>query len=135
MINEEKIALIQYRLERANESFDAAKLLFENKMLVPAMNRIYYSMFYSIQALLILNETTFSKHGQVKGFFNREYIKKGIFPISFGKLFNTVFEYRQKYDYVDLILPDKEVVSDYISEANTFIRTISEYIDNKVKSL
>lgn len=135
MNNEEKKDLIQYRLERANESLDAARLLYENKMLVPAMNRVYYSMFYSIQALLILNETTFSKHGQVKGFFNREYIKKGIFPISFGKLFNTVFEYRQKYDYVDLILPDKKVVSDYIAEASTFISSITEYIDKKVKSL
>jgi len=132
---DEKISLIQYRLERASESLNAAKLLFENNMYIPAMNRIYYSMFYSVQALLILKESTFSKHGQVKGFFNREYIKTNIFPIDYGKLFNTVFEYRQKYDYVDLVVPDKDIISDYITEAEKFINKISEYIDTELESI
>lgn len=92
-------------------------------------------MFYAVQALLILKESTFSKHGQVKGFFNREYIKTGIFPKEFGKLFNTVFEYRQKFDYVDLIIPEKSLISDYISEANNFINTLSEFIRKKITSL
>ena len=135
MNRDEKISLIQYRLERASESLNAAKLLFENNMYIPAMNRIYYSMFYSVQALLILKESTFSKHGQVKGFFNREYIKTNIFPIDYGKLFNTVFEYRQKYDYVDLVVPDKDIISDYITEAEKFINKISEYIDTELESI
>lgn len=135
MNKDEKISLIQYRLERASESLNAAKLLFENNMYIPAMNRTYYSMFYAIQALLIVKESTFSKHGQVKGFFNREYIKTGIFPIDSGKLFNTVFEYRQKYDYVDLVVPDKDIISDYITEAEKFINKISKYIDKELESI
>ena len=123
MTKEEKITLIKYRLDRSHESLKAAELMLENKLYIPAMNRIYYSMFYAVHALLILNESAFSKHGQVKGFFNREYIKSGIFPKAFGKLFNTVFEYRQKFDYVDLIIPEKDLISDYISEANIFINT------------
>ena len=97
MKKEEKQSLIKYRLERANESLKAAQLLFDNKLLIPAMNRIYYSMFYSVQALLVLDEKAFSKHGQVKGYFNKEFIKPGIFSKEFGKLFNAVFEYRQKF--------------------------------------
>lgn len=107
MTKGKKQTLVKYRLERANESIKAAQLLFENKLLIPAMNRIYYSMFYSVQALLVLNEKAFSKHGQVKGYFNKEFIKSGIFPKEFGKLFNAVFEYRQKFDYVDLLIPKK----------------------------
>ncbi len=80
MNKEDKKTLIHYRLERADESLKAAQLMFENKPFISAMNRIYYSMFYAVQSLLVLNETTFSKHGQVKGFFNREYIKSGIVP-------------------------------------------------------
>jgi len=79
LTNEEKIILIKYRLERADESLKAASLMLENNLYIPAINRIYYSMFYSIQSLLVLTENSFSKHGQVKGYFNREYIKKG-FP-------------------------------------------------------
>jgi len=129
---EEKVTLIKYRLERANESVKAAQLLFENKLYIPAMNRIYYSMFYSVQALLILKEKTFSSHSQVKGYFNKEFIKSGIFPKEFGKLFNTVFEYRQKFDYVDLIVPDEELISDYITESKRFIDKISIYLQNKM---
>ena len=65
MNKQEKQALVKYRLECANESVKAAQLLFENGLLISAMNRIYYSMFYAIGALLVLNEKVFSKHGQV----------------------------------------------------------------------
>lgn len=135
MTKEEKQTLVQYRLDRANESIKAAQLLFENKLFIPAMNRIYYSMFYSVQALLVLNEKAFSKHGQVKGYFNKEFIKPGIFPKEFGKLFNTVFEYRQKFDYVDLLIPEKELISDYIVEAQKFIAQISSYLNDELATL
>jgi len=131
---EEKETLIKYRLERANESVKAAQLLCENKLYIPAMNRIYYSMFYSVQALLILKEKAFSSHSQVKGYFNKEFIKSGIFPKEFGKLFNTVFEYRQKFDYVDLIVPEEELISDYITESKRFIDKISIYLQNKIST-
>ena len=132
MTKEEKVTLIKYRLERADESLEAATLMFENKLYIPAMNRIYYSMFYAVQALLILKESSFSKHGQVKGFFNKEFIKAGVFPKEFGKLYNAAFEYRQKFDYVDLIIPEEKLISDYISKAKTFIEKLSEYIIEQI---
>ena len=48
MKRDEKETLIKYRLERADESIKAAKLMFDNKLYIPAMNRIYYSMFLAI---------------------------------------------------------------------------------------
>jgi len=88
-------------------------------------------MFYSVQALLVLNEKAFSKHGQVKGYFNKEFIKSGIFTKQFGKLFNAVFEYRQKFDYVDLLIPEEKLISDYIIKARKFIDQISSFLDGK----
>ena len=134
MNKQEKQTLVKYRLERANESIKAAQLLFENKLFIPAMNRVYYSMFYSVQALLVLNEKAFSKHGQVKGYFNKEFIKAGIFSKEFGKLFNTVFEYRQKFDYVDMLVPEEELISDYVLKAQKFIDKISSYLNDELAS-
>jgi uncharacterized protein (UPF0332 family) len=131
---QEKRTLVKYRLERANESIKAVRLLFENKLFIPSMNRIYYSMFYSVQALLVLDEKAFSKHGQVKAYFNKEFIKSGIFPKEFGKLFNAVFEYRQKFDYVDLLMPEEKLISDYIAEAQKFIDQISSFLNNKLSA-
>ena len=132
MNEEEKIAIIKYQLERANESLKAAELMFENKLFIPAMNRIYYSMFYAVQALLMLDAKTFSKHGQVKGYFNKRFIKSGLLPKEYGRLFNAVFEYRQKFDYIDLIIPDEALIADYLSEAKRFINRISNYLDDKM---
>ena len=132
MNHEEKLALINYRLDRARESLKAAHLMFENALYIPAINRIYYSMFYAVQALLILRESTFSRHGQVKGFFNREFVKTGIFPKEFGRLFNAAFEYRQKFDYVDLITPESGLISEYLAKAETFIDKLSGFIHEKL---
>ena len=71
-------ALISYRLQRAEESLRAAEIMYEKNMLIFAMNRIYYSMFYAVQAALILQDISFSKHGQVKAYLNRELVKTGI---------------------------------------------------------
>ena len=94
MNDDAKNALISYRMEKAVESVEAAQLMLDNAMLTSAMNRIYYAMFYAVQAVLITNDACFSKHGQVKGYFNKEFVRKGIFPVHLGKIYNKAFEYR-----------------------------------------
>ena len=124
-------ALISYRMERSRESIRAAEIMLENEMLTISMNRVYYSMFCAVQALLVLHKVSFSKHGQVKGYFNRELIKTGIFSVDMGKLYNKVFEYRQKFDYVDFAVPERDMVSEYIEKAREFHSTIKEYIQTQ----
>ena len=124
-------ALISYRMERSRESIRAAEIMLENEMLTISMNRVYYSMFYAVQALLVLHKVSFSKHGQVKGYFNRELIKTGIFSVDMGKLYNKVFEYRQKFDYVDFAVPDRDMVSEYIEKAREFHSTIKENVQTQ----
>ena len=128
MKQKELEALISYRMERSREACSAAKIMFENGMFISAINRVYFSMFYAVQALLVLNGVSFSKHGQVKGYFNRMFIKTGILPVEMGRLYNKAFEYRQKFDYVDYALPEAEMVSDYIEHADIFISKIDDYI-------
>lgn len=76
MNDDVKNALINYRMEKAVESVKAAQLMLDNEMLTPAMNRIYYAMFYAVQAVLITQNASYSKHGQVEGYFNKEFIHK-----------------------------------------------------------
>lgn len=135
MKEEHKKSLISYRLERANEALRAAHLLLENNMLTSAMNRIYYSMFYAVQSLLVLHNVSFSKHTHVKGYFTKEFINKGIFSIELGKSFNKIFEYRQKFDYVDLITPDQNIIKDNIKHAKKFINELTEYIKKQEDNL
>jgi uncharacterized protein (UPF0332 family) len=128
MTPEDRQTIVIYRLERAEESLEAARLLRKNVMHIPAMNRIYYAMFYTVQAVLARDDVAFSKHGQVKGYFNREYIKSGIFPVEAGKLYNMIFEYRQKFDYVDLVTPDVTAIDEYLRDATAFVQQIHQYL-------
>ena len=128
---EESPDLIFYRLERASESLRAARIMLENGMLTFSINRVYPAMFYSVQALLVSRKVSFSKHGQVKAYFNREMIKTGIFPTEMGRLYNKAFEYRQKFDYIDFSSPDREIVSEYLEKAIDFVSNIQEYLHHQ----
>jgi len=124
-------ALIAYRMQRAEDSLKAAKIMCDKHMLSFAMNRIYYAMFYSVQAALILKDVSFSKHGQVKAYMNRELVKTGILPLSLGRVFNKAFEYRQKFDYVDFAEPDQELVQSYLKQGREFLDVIKRHLTDQ----
>jgi uncharacterized protein len=128
MTDETITALIDYRMEKSRESIKAARLMVDEKMLTIAMNRIYYAMFYAVQALLGKKAVAFSKHSQVKGYFNREFIKSGVLPIDMGRLYNKAFEYRQKFDYIDFAVPEEGMVLEYIEKAEQFVMSINNYL-------
>jgi len=130
---EDSESLISYRMQRAEESLRAAEIMYEKDMLSFAMNRIYYSMFYAVQAALSLKGVSFSKHGQVKAYLNRELVKTGIIPISLGRIYNKAFEYRQKFDYVDFVEPDQDLVESYLKEARVFLDGIEKYLQNTIE--
>ncbi|MBW2370201.1 MAG: HEPN domain-containing protein [Deltaproteobacteria bacterium] len=129
MTDETSMTLVDYRLSKARESIKAARIMAKEKMLTFAMNRIYYAMFYAVQAVLGQRTVSFSKHGQVKGYFNRNLIKTGVLPLEMGRLYNKAFEYRQKFDYVDFSTPDENMVLEYIIKAEEFVNKINEYIE------
>jgi hypothetical protein len=131
MKSEDIAALVAYRMERSEESMEAAELMCERGMLGFAMNRIYYAMFYAVQAASVPKNVSFSKHGQVKGYMNRELVKTGILPLSLGRVYNKAFEYRQKFDYVDFAEPDLELVESHINQAREFIDAIKRYLKSK----
>ncbi len=58
----DKINLIRYRIEEAEETIEDVRLLIENDRLRAAVNRIYYGMFYSLLALGLAHGFETSKH-------------------------------------------------------------------------
>jgi len=60
---DKKRTLISYRMTQAKESLDEARYLLEgDKSLRSVANRIYYSMFYAVLALLVNEPYSSSKH-------------------------------------------------------------------------
>ena len=46
--------IVEFRLRRSNESFEEALLLFKAEHYNTANNRLYYSAFYALLALLMM---------------------------------------------------------------------------------
>ena len=88
---EGKRQLALYRIQQAEESLDEARyLLAGNKSPRSVINRAYYSMFYSILALLIYEPYSSSKHSGVLSYFNRNFIKSGMISKDIGRAFRSI---------------------------------------------
>ncbi len=100
MINkQDRDSLISYRLNQANDAIDLAKFLIDSEKLPVAVNRIYYGMYYSLTALAIKHSFETSKHQQLLGWFNKEFIASGIVDSKFGKMIRNANQNRRKGDY------------------------------------
>ena len=74
-MEEHKKILIRNCLLKSQEVFNDAKFNFENDRYKVTLNRVYYSIFYSIMALGYKDNFVSSKHKQLMGWFNKKYIK------------------------------------------------------------
>jgi uncharacterized protein (UPF0332 family) len=89
--NEDKQNLIKYRLEQADETIADLKILIDNNRLRSAVNRIYYGMFYALSALSISYSFQTSKHRQLIGWFNKNFIRTGEIEQFYGKYINKAY--------------------------------------------
>lgn len=128
-VDEKKDSLVRYRLEQAKEAIDDAVFLFENNRgLRSVVNRIYYAMFYAVLALLVTEPFQGSKHSGVIGYFNKRFIREGVFPPEAGKYLNLAFEARQESDYKEFSELTAENVQELLSHARTFIEEVRKYL-------
>jgi uncharacterized protein (UPF0332 family) len=127
------IDLINYRREKAKETLADVKLMFGQVSLFTTVNRIYYSVFYIVLALLLTKNLYSSKHSGVRSIFNKEFIKTGIIKEEFGKFFNTIFEFRQKGDYGDFIEFEKDKVEVWLKEAESLVAAMDKIIEKQIK--
>jgi uncharacterized protein (UPF0332 family) len=82
-------------IKKAKRSIKAAKGLIEDEDYDFASSRLYYAVFYAMEAVLLTRDISSSKHTGVIGQFNQFYIKEGIFPKDSSKIISRLFRERQ----------------------------------------
>lgn len=125
-MKEERKALIDYRLEQADESLYSALILFEHKKYRPSVSRSYYAMFYSVQALLIRKKFITSKHSGAISIFNREFVKKNIFDREFSQWLQEAFDLRQRADYREMFTVSSKRAKTVLENARLFVEEIKK---------
>jgi uncharacterized protein len=120
-----------YRLQRATETLNDAKLLAENERWNSSINRLYYACFYAVSALLYSQSVEARTHKGVRIKFMGLFIKTGLFDKDFGKLFSDLFDWRQEGDYSDFVSFDKDLTIPLIKKSEEFITLIKAYLKSR----
>jgi len=68
--------LVNFRINKAKETFQDAQLLLDADRWDSAANRLYYASFYMISAYLAKKEITVTTHSGLKTKFNQELVKR-----------------------------------------------------------
>jgi len=110
MTLQERREYAKSRIETAHKTIDAAKLLAENGYWNSAVNRLYYALFYTVNALLVVNEIYPQSHSGMRSLFAFHFIKTGRMDIKYGKLLAQLYDWRQKGDYDNMFDYDSESV-------------------------
>ncbi len=119
---------INYRVLKSNEVFEDVILLANNQRWNSCVNRLNYSSFYLVSALLYKHDIKSETHNGVKTQFNLHFIKTGEFDIKFGKLYSSLFSWRQESDYADFIDFDRETVVPLIDQVMEMNNKLSEIL-------
>lgn len=107
MLEHERKALSQARLEHAIECLSAARNLLETENYKSAANRSYYAVFHAMRAVLAFDETDMKRHSGVISEFRRRYIKTEIFETRMSEIISVLFDVRTDSDYDDFFVISK----------------------------
>ena len=121
---------IEYRINKSKETLADAILLSENGRWNSAINRLYYSAFYLVSALIHQKGNKAESHNGTKTQFNLHFIKSGIISLEHGKLYANLFDWRQESDYADFIDFEKDFVIELISEVQIFNTAILKLLSS-----
>ena len=113
--------LVPYRLEKARETLEDARILANAGRWNACVNRLYYACFYSVSALLVKDNLSSSKHAGVRSLFNRHYVKTGKVPRDVARIYNDLFERRQEGDHLDFVNFQEAQVTPWISQAEALV--------------
>lgn len=121
-------AYIRLRAAQAAETLADAKLLFEQNRLRSSVNRIYYAAFYAVSGLVVTTGKEFSKHTSVIGFFDREFVKTGIFAREFSRALHAAFDQRQEHDYLPFADLTHDEVESLLTDIERFVDIVLRYL-------
>ncbi len=114
-------------LEKASESLQAAKMLYDQGFYSFAASRAYYSMFYLAEAMLLSEGLSFSKHSTVHSAFGERLIKNGKVEPKYHRYLITGMEVRHGADYDTISLTAEESITQ-ISRAEEFQEMTEKFL-------
>ena len=128
LTNEERNALVSYRLQRAKETLKETDILAKDGHYNAAVNRLYYACYYAVIALLVKNNITAETHNGVKQMFSLHFFANEKMDKQYSVFYNRLFNDRISGDYDDFVQYDSEMLSEIRPKAEIFINEIEKLL-------
>lgn len=126
-------ALINYRLERADETISLARHIIDSQLgLQAAVNRIYYACFYATNALITSKNLPLNSHRAVPSILAQYFVKTGELDNKWFKLYSNLLKARMTGDYDDFVEFELEEVEDFYVKTTEFITLIKEMLSSYI---
>lgn len=93
-----------------------------------AVNRAYYAIFHALRAVTALDGFDSGKHSGVIAYFNRNYVKNGIFNKRISKNIDMSFRLREKTDYQDFVMISRDMAEEQINKAKEVLLEVKPYV-------
>lgn len=101
-------AFVRYRVEKAEEAYTAAKILYDAAQWNAAINRLYYACFYAASAVLLNRQIGAKSHAGVLGMFSERIVRTGEISLDDFRVYSKLLSWRTKGDYSDMFDYTKE---------------------------
>lgn len=119
---------ITYRLNKAEEVYAAAVLLYNAGQWNSAVNRLYYACFYAASALLLKRGIGAKSHAGVLSKFSESVVRTHEMPVDEYKVYSKLLNWRTKGDYSDMFDFCKEDLDDVMEPTRVFLDGVKKLI-------
>lgn len=99
MTEEEKQTSINLLIEKSNRNLDQAKYLADSRYWDLIVNRLYYSLYHAVTAMLMKDNIVNKTHKGTAQQFGKYYVLTNIFDKEEGRFYNRLQEKRERADY------------------------------------
>lgn len=129
---EEKKILISIRLSKSEDAMKDVDLLLNNCRWVLLANRLYYSAYYVVSALLIAYGYTAKTHDGINQIFNRFFGQTKIIDTSLTRHYSRLLNLRITGDYSDNYEIQEEDVLPLVEPTKKLVETVSVLTKKKI---
>ena len=127
-LDDDMTAFVRYRIDKAEEAYDAARILYDSAQWNAAVNRLYYACFYVASALLLNRHIGAKSHAGVLGMFSERVVRTGEMEIDDFRVYSKLLGWRTKGDYGDMFDFTREDLDMVMAPARSFVDKVRHLI-------
>ena len=127
--DEDRQIIVQMEMEKAEKTFSQSDILKQAQLWDTLANRLYYSLFHAVSAILVKDHHEVGTHRGAVNRFHQYYVKPGLFSKEEGSFYSQMQSMREAGDYNCSFNVSEMDIVPRIEPTRQLINKIKKYID------